>query len=45
MPGGQSGHPLSRHYADGQAAWEEGLPTPFLPGPEASTLTLVPEGA
>jgi len=44
MPGGQSGHPLSRHYADGQTAWEEGEPTPFLPGPATSTLTLVPEG-
>ena len=43
MPGGQSGHPLSRHYADGQNAWEEGLPTPFLPGEAVSTLTLVPE--
>ena len=45
MPGGQSGHPLSRHYDDGQTAWEEGEPTPFLPGPATSTLTLLPEGA
>ncbi len=44
MPGGQSGHPLSRHYEDGQSAWEEGLPTPFLPGPAVNTLTLLPEG-
>ena len=33
MPGGQSGHPLSPHYADGHAAWAKGEPTPFLPGP------------
>ncbi len=38
MPGGQSGHPLSPHYTDGHAAWEQGLPTPFLPGPKVSEL-------
>ena len=42
MPAGQSGHPLSRNYGDGQTAWEEGLPTPFLPGPAVHTLTLRP---
>jgi penicillin amidase len=42
MPGGQSGHPLSPHYDDQQSAWEEGQPTPFMPGAAASTLTLVP---
>ena len=33
MPCGQSGHPLSPHYADGHAAWAKGEKTPFLPGP------------
>ncbi len=42
MPVGQSGHPLSPHYADGHAAWETGEPTPFLPGPPLHRLTLVP---
>ena len=42
MPGGQSGHPLSPHYGDGEAAWEEGKPTPFLPGDAVSELRLVP---
>ena len=42
MPCGQSGHPLSPHYADGHAAWAKGEKTPFLPGPAAHVLTLVP---
>jgi penicillin amidase len=42
MPVGQSGHPLSPHYRDSQRAWEEGAPTPFLPGKAESTLKLVP---
>jgi len=42
MPGGQSGHPLSPHYADGHAAWARGEKTPFLPGPPVHVLTLVP---
>ncbi len=42
MPGGQSGHPLSPHYADGHDAWAKGEPTPFLPGPAVHVLTLVP---
>ena len=42
MPVGQSGHPMSPHYSDGHAAWAEGKPTPFLPGPAVHTLTLVP---
>jgi penicillin G amidase len=42
MPGGESGHPLSRHYGDGEGAWERGEPTPFLPGPAVVTLRLVP---
>jgi penicillin amidase len=42
MPCGQSGHPLSPHYADGHEAWVKGEPTPFLPGPAVHVLTLVP---
>ncbi len=42
MPTGQSGHPLSPHYADSHDAWVRGEPTPFLPGPAAHTLTLTP---
>jgi len=42
MPCGQSGHPLSPHYADGHAAWAKGERTPFLPGPAVQVLTLVP---
>ena len=41
MPVGQSGHPLSPHYGDGHRAWEEGHPTPFLPGKTVHTLKLV----
>jgi penicillin amidase len=41
MPVGQSGHPLSPHYGDGHEAWEEGRPTPFLPGKPAHTLKLL----
>jgi len=44
MPGGQSGHPLSPHYRDGQEAWARGEPTPFLPGPAEHTLRLLPAG-
>jgi penicillin amidase len=42
MPTGQSGHFISPHYADGHAAWAKGEATPFLPGPAAQVLTLVP---
>ncbi len=42
MPGGQSGHPLSPHYGDQQAAWIAGEPLPLLPGPVLHTLTLTP---
>jgi penicillin amidase len=44
MPGGQSGHPRSPNYGDGQAAWESGEPTPFLPGPPVHTLRFTPAG-
>ncbi len=42
MPGGQSGHPLSPHYADQQRAWVTGTPLPLLPGAALHTLTLTP---
>jgi penicillin amidase len=42
MPCGESGHPLSPHYADGHAAWAKGEKAPFLPGPAANVLTLIP---
>jgi penicillin amidase len=42
MPGGQSGHFLSPHYADSHGAWVDGAPSPFLAGPPVSRLTLVP---
>jgi penicillin amidase len=44
MPGGQSGHPMSPFYDAGHRAWEEGEPTPFLPGAERHRLTLAPAG-
>jgi penicillin amidase len=43
LPGGQSGHFLSPHYADGHAAWRDGDPTPLLAGPAVHTLRLVPK--
>ena len=45
MPTGQSGHPLSPHYRDANAAWAGGEATPFLPGLTVHTLTLRPVGA
>lgn len=45
MPCGQAGHPLSPFYRAGHEAWEQGAPTPFLPGPTEHTLTLVPAAA
>ena len=42
MPGGQSGHPLSRNFLAGHADWVAGRPTPLLPGPTTNTLRFVP---
>jgi penicillin amidase len=42
MPTGQSGHPLSPHYADMHRSWVRGEVVPFLPGPTRSTLRLLP---
>ena len=42
LPGGPSGHPLSPFYRSGFNGWSEGSREPFLPGPPAHTLTLIP---
>jgi penicillin amidase len=42
MPGGQSGHPLSAHYDDLQAAWAAGSHRPLLPGAPRATLVARP---
>jgi penicillin amidase len=42
MPSGQSGHPLSPFYGAGHEDWEQGRPTPFLPGLPEYRLTLHP---
>jgi len=43
MPTGQSGHPLSEFYDHGHSNWVQGLPSPFLPGAAAHSLTLTPD--
>ncbi len=40
MPGGQSGHPLSPYYGAGHQAWQQGIPTPFLPSEAQQSLIL-----
>ena len=42
MPVGESGHPFSPYYLKGHEAWEEGKPTPFLPGPAVHRLRFKP---
>lgn len=42
IEGGQSGHFLSRHFADEQADWVQGAPAPFLAGPTVARFELVP---
>jgi penicillin amidase len=42
MPIGQSGWPLSPYYRNSEPAWEQGLPSPFLPGKPEHTLVLRP---
>jgi penicillin amidase len=41
LPGGQSGHFLSPHYADGFADWVAGVTKPLEPGPPAHRVRLV----
>jgi penicillin amidase len=43
LPGGPSGHPLSPFFRSGFDDWAAGRPTPFLPGPAAHKLSLVPQ--
>lgn len=43
MPTSQASHPLSPYYGAGHQAWVEGEATPFLPGPVAYTLNLLPQ--
>ena len=43
MPGGQSGHPGSRHYSDQQESWAKGLPTKFVDDDIVHRLTLRPQ--
>ena len=45
LPTGQSGHPLSPHYRDQNAAWARGKAIPFLPGPAVHKFTLWPKEA
>ena len=42
MPGGQSGHPFSRHYRDQQKFWQEGIIAPYMPGKFLHTLHFQP---
>ncbi len=42
MPGGQSGHFLSPHYADGHAAWVSGEMTGMLSGAAVKQMMLMP---
>jgi penicillin G amidase len=43
LPGGQSGHFLSRHYGDEFADWVAGRYEPFYPGPARHTIQLAPD--
>jgi penicillin G amidase len=42
MPGGQSGNPLSEHYADQQHYWVNGLPLPLVSDEVRHRMTLIP---
>ncbi len=42
LPGGQSGHPLSRWYASDHEDWVRGTGAPLQAGPSLHTLRLVP---
>ncbi len=42
LPGGVSGHPLSRWYAAGHEDWVLGRPSPLLPGPPVDRVVLAP---
>lgn len=42
VPGGQSGHPLSKYYRAGFSEYARGAATPLLPGEIEAKLTLTP---
>ncbi len=42
MPGGQSGHPLSKHYMNQHQHWMQGLPIAFMSDESIHTLRLIP---
>jgi penicillin amidase len=42
LPGGQSGHPLSRFYRASFESWAEGKPEPLLPGPPQHVIEVIP---
>ncbi len=41
MPTSQAGHPWSPYYGKGHSDWEQGKPSPFLPGKTKYKLTLL----
>ncbi|GLX79309.1 peptidase [Thalassotalea insulae] len=41
MPTSQAGHPWSPYYRSGHQDWEQGKPSPFLPGKTRYSLTLL----
>ncbi len=41
MPTSQAGHPWSPYYGLGHSDWEQGKPSPFLPGETKYTLSLL----
>ena len=41
MPTSQAGHPWSPYYGMGHEDWEQGKPSPFLPGKTEYSLTLI----
>jgi penicillin amidase len=43
LPGGESGDPLSVHYADELPGWLDGKRTPLLPPPDGRRLLLLPQ--
>jgi Protein related to penicillin acylase len=43
MPGGQSGHPFSRHYRDQQPLWQQGVAAPLLQNAKTEHLSFIPD--
>ncbi len=42
MPGGQSGHPFSKHYKDQHPYWVHGIPIPLVSEESVHSLKLIP---